>query len=146
MHFNQNITAGILALTFTLLTGCSHSEADSPATAQTASAPPKVTMVSVGEAIADAALQEVTYDDHTLALATNKIKKGEVLTEVLNRIGAELGAPQHHDEKTINWLHRISNGKCANLMVTVEKGMVHRAVYTDFPEGSMGEAKCQNWL
>ena len=146
MHFNQTIATSIVALTFTVLTGCNHSEADSPTTAQTASAPPKVTMVSVEEAIAAAALQEVSYDDNTLALATNKIKKGDVLTEVLNQMGAKLGAPQHHDATTINWLHRTTKGMCANLMVTVDEGRINRAVYTDFPKGSMGEAKCQNWL
>ncbi len=135
------------ALAALLATGCGNSN---PGTQQNSSekepTPPAVRILSVEAALAGSELSPMEFDNDAMALAANRVHRGDPVVVALQQIGPSLGAPQHSDSRVINWLKRLEDDDCGNLMLHVSDGLVTRVAYTEFPKGSMGEAKCQNWL
>lgn len=144
-------SAATTALIAALLVGCggSASDAEPGQQARASGADPEassVPMISVEQALANAALSPTEFDDDAMALSASRVKQGDALSAALERLGRVLGTPQHAEPGVINWLKRMGDGDCGNLMLIVEEGALAKVAYTEYPEGSMGEAKCQNWL
>lgn len=134
------------ALAALLATGCGNSDTGTQASSTEAPAPPSAPILSVEQALASADLSPIEFDDDAMALAANKVDRGDPLLIALQQIGPSLGAPNQSAANAINWLKRMPDGDCGNLMLHVSDGLVTRVAYTEFPKGSQGEAKCQNWL
>lgn len=143
--------AGLALFASIVLAGCSGGASDEPTEPSIGQAgsgmeSPDAPKLSVEQALAEAELSPVAFDNDAMALAASRVNRGDALVTAMAELGPVLGAPQHSQPGVVNWLKRMDNGACGNLMLAVSDGVLTQVAYTEFPKGSMGEAKCQNWL